>query len=164
MRRNDKAASVNVSRKDKPWEALKVSRATWYRMREVCHEHGIKLPMTPNPKRHMTQAERAADYRISVRSVRRFDAQIKLARRIAPDLCKKIRNGKLNAREVEQIVHLRTTLAMDVIPGVLKLFEEERRSDISAQAIVAHLNDPMFTVEIVVIALDRLNERGQASG
>jgi transposase-like protein len=60
----------------------------------------------------------------------------------------------------------RVAMAMDVIPPVLKLFEQERRNDISAQAIADHLNDPMLTVEIVVIALDRLNlnEWGQVSG
>jgi hypothetical protein len=125
-------------KQDKPWEALKVSRATWYRYGK---------PTTPKP---MTIAQWAKADGWSPRSAQRLQQRIRYVERLAPDLLREIMSGNLKASDAEQATAMRIILAREAVASALKLFEQERRNDVSAEAIADHLNQP---VAVIVEAL-----------
>lgn len=119
-----------VRQQIKHWEKLGISRATWYRYgkpteKAVYDDLRWVMRVMSSPLRHYVERGEV--------SIAKADRSL-----ADPAFMRRFHNIVADAQ----------------VAGALKLFAQERRNDISAQAIADHLNKP---VEIVIEALKRLD-------
>jgi hypothetical protein len=146
--------------KPKPWVALGISRATWYRYGKPTDQAAY------DEQRFMkrggaggTLAEVAADLKrnFGINSIRTYQRQVRV--RLSP-LWPYVERGEISIARADRSLadprfmrRLHNLVADAEVAEALKLFEQERRNDVSAEAIAAHLGKPL---EIVIEALRRL--------
>jgi hypothetical protein len=143
----------------KPWEALGISRATWYRYGKPTEKAVYEdLKWEKGGPGSGTLADCADDLKkFGFPSTRTYQRVMRV--RLSP-LWPYVERGEVSIAKADRSLadpefmrHFHNVVAEAEVAEALKLFEQERRNDVSAEAIAAHLNKP---VEIVIEALRRL--------
>jgi hypothetical protein len=150
---------AKVRQEAKPWEALGISRATWYRYGKPTEKAVYDDLRWEKQGGCGTQADCADDLknRFGFPSIRTFQRVMRVAQ---SELWPYAEAGLISIARADRILAnpdglrlfrekvARVRAAQDV-EHALKLFEQERRNDISAEAIANYINKP---IEIVIEA------------
>jgi hypothetical protein len=151
MNKNLNDPPIGGEVRQSPWEALGISRATWYR-------RGKPAESWSRP----TQKMAIAGSKMSLRTFQRMMRIIRKAPQLRP-LCE---GGKMKLGFADQLVSDPVLMAAfdrwqkeAIVAFVPADSVRERRNDLAAQAVADHIG-PCMTVEEVDEALNRLRARG----
>jgi hypothetical protein len=153
-------------KQDKPWETLGISRATWYRYGKPI-EKAVYDDQRFGKRGHAgggSLDEFANDLKnhFGISSIRSYQRMMRV--RMSP-LWPYVERGEVSIAKADRNLAdpefmrrldklAKAVLAAEVAKA-LKLFEQERRNDVSAEAIADHLNQP---VAVIVEALRLLQD------
>jgi hypothetical protein len=141
---------------DKPWEKLGISRATWYRYGKPTDKAVYADLRWDKQGAGGPLADCADDLKkhFGIGSIRTFQ---RMTRVLRSPLWPYVEHGQVSIARADRSLadpefmrRFHKVVAETEVAAALKLFEQERRNDVSAEAIANHIGQPVaFVVEVL---------------